>query len=170
MIYTMFLLGGQLKETMLNYYPQMKSDKPPYTLDSTSRFEYQKPQLHGNLKNNTSRYGCNTWRHVPAIGAGAYQRDLTSKSESCVSYDPPKKTYFICQSNHSHLQFFIMVYNVMSLKSFAVPNISHRTPVFQRNSSTIYSDEFTDKSENVSFLYSFSFSCLFGGFLCAHKL
>ncbi|XP_065058142.1 testis-expressed protein 26-like isoform X2 [Rhopilema esculentum] len=59
----------QMQESLKNFYPTMKSDKPPYTLDSTKRFDYQQPQRHGSLKNNTSRYGCNARRQVPARGA-----------------------------------------------------------------------------------------------------
>ena len=66
----LFHLDNDMKEKLQDFYPTMKSDKPPYTLDSTSRFEYQQPQLHGNLKNSTTRYGCNSRRQNPAIGAG----------------------------------------------------------------------------------------------------
>ena len=59
-----------MQESLKNFYPTMKSDKPLYTLDSTKRFDYQQPQRHGSLKNNTSRYGCNARRQVPARGAG----------------------------------------------------------------------------------------------------
>ena len=47
-----------------------KLNKPRYSLDSTTRDVYQMPKINGNLKNNTTRYGCNSLKHVPATGAG----------------------------------------------------------------------------------------------------
>ena len=60
----------QVQTALEGCYPISKAEKAPFTLDSTSRFEYQPPCLHENLKNNTLRYGCNTRKNVPALGAG----------------------------------------------------------------------------------------------------
>ena len=59
-----------MEEAMANISPGVKSNKPPHKLDSTKRIDYQNPQRHGNLKNNTSRYGCNSLKHIPATGVG----------------------------------------------------------------------------------------------------
>uniref|UniRef100_A0A6P8I992 Uncharacterized protein LOC116297566 n=1 Tax=Actinia tenebrosa TaxID=6105 RepID=A0A6P8I992_ACTTE len=43
--------------------------KPPYTLDSTTRHTYQKPDVRAELKCNLSRYGCNKNKYKPTVGA-----------------------------------------------------------------------------------------------------
>ncbi|KAK3701732.1 hypothetical protein QZH41_018895 [Actinostola sp. cb2023] len=44
--------------------------KPPYTLDSTSRYSYQKPDVYNELQCNLSRYGCNKNKYKATMGAG----------------------------------------------------------------------------------------------------
>ena len=44
--------------------------RPPYTLDSTARYSYQKPVLKDELMGNNSRYGCNRNKYQPAVGSG----------------------------------------------------------------------------------------------------
>jgi len=44
--------------------------KPPYTLDSTSRYSYQTPAVKSELSENLSRrFGCNKNKYKPAVGA-----------------------------------------------------------------------------------------------------
>jgi len=59
--------GARMEEAIAN--TNERSNKPRYSLDSTTRDVYQKPQRNGNLKNNTTRYGCNSLKHIPATGA-----------------------------------------------------------------------------------------------------
>lgn len=44
--------------------------KPPYTLNTTSRYSYQAPALKGEMSENLSRFGCNKNKYKPAVGAG----------------------------------------------------------------------------------------------------
>ncbi|XP_013421037.1 testis-expressed protein 26 [Lingula anatina] len=41
----------------------------PFTLDSSTRYSYQQPNQQPELQGNTSRYGCNRNKLVPASGA-----------------------------------------------------------------------------------------------------
>lgn len=68
--YNIWFLGVRMEEAIANISPDVKSNKPPRKLDSTNRLDYQNPQRHGNLKNNTSRYGCNSLKHISATGVG----------------------------------------------------------------------------------------------------
>ncbi|XP_070553251.1 testis-expressed protein 26-like [Ptychodera flava] len=43
-------------------------EKIPYTLDSTTRYTYQAPRQPKELQENSSRFGCNTKRHLVATG------------------------------------------------------------------------------------------------------
>ena len=43
----------------------------PYTLNSTMRFSYQYPRQPADiLRSNTTRFGCNSNKHIPASGIG----------------------------------------------------------------------------------------------------
>ena len=43
----------------------------PYSLNSTMRFSYQFPKQPADiLKSNTTRFGCNSKKHIPASGIG----------------------------------------------------------------------------------------------------
>ena len=44
--------------------------KPPYTLDSTSRYSYQIPAAKSELSESLTRFGCNKHKYKPAVGAG----------------------------------------------------------------------------------------------------
>jgi len=44
--------------------------KPPYTLDSTTRYSYQAPAVKSEMSRNLTRFGCNKKKYKPAIGAG----------------------------------------------------------------------------------------------------
>jgi len=46
-----------------------KLDKPPYTLDSTVRYDFQVPVLKPEFAGNMTRYGCNKNKYRPAVGA-----------------------------------------------------------------------------------------------------
>eukprot|EP00112_Aurelia_sp_Birch-Aquarium-sp1_P002733 Seg1303.10 transcript_id=Seg1303.10/GoldUCD/mRNA.D3Y31 product="Testis-expressed protein 26" protein_id=Seg1303.10/GoldUCD/D3Y31 len=59
----------QISDSLRILIPTVDADKAPYTLDSTTRYQYQRPERHDNLKNNTSRYGCNLMKKVPSVGA-----------------------------------------------------------------------------------------------------
>ena len=65
----LYVVGVRMDEPKLNI-PLLNSVKPPYTLDSTKRIDYQQPQVRVDLKNNTTKYGCNSLKHIPATGAG----------------------------------------------------------------------------------------------------
>ncbi|XP_020629597.1 uncharacterized protein LOC110066695 isoform X2 [Orbicella faveolata] len=43
--------------------------KPPYTLDSTTRYTYQTPAVKSELAGNLTRFGCNKNKYKPAVGA-----------------------------------------------------------------------------------------------------
>jgi len=43
--------------------------KPPYTLDSTTRYSYQAPAVKSEMSRNLTRFGCNKKKYKPAIGA-----------------------------------------------------------------------------------------------------
>ena len=44
----------------------------PYTLDSSTRYSFQKPDQTQELKGQTTRYGSNKQKHVSALGVGEY--------------------------------------------------------------------------------------------------
>jgi len=52
-----------------NFITHVKKHMPPHTLSSTVRVDYQTPETDlGNLQGNTTRYGCNAKKVIPAIG------------------------------------------------------------------------------------------------------
>jgi len=52
-----------------NFVTYVQKHIPPKTLNSTVRVDYQAPENDlGNLQGNTTRYGCNSKKVVPAIG------------------------------------------------------------------------------------------------------
>ena len=48
----------------------LKIEKPPHTLDSTVRYDFQVPVQKPELEGNLSKYNCNRNKYRPAIGAG----------------------------------------------------------------------------------------------------
>lgn len=50
--------------------------KPPYTLDSTTRYTYQTPVVKSELAGNLTRFGCNKNKYKPAVGAGMSEERL----------------------------------------------------------------------------------------------
>lgn len=50
--------------------------KPPYTLDSTTRYTYQTPAVKSELAGNLTRFGCNKNKYKPAVGAGMSEERL----------------------------------------------------------------------------------------------
>ena len=54
--------------------------KPPHTLDSTSRYTYQIPVVRDELSGNFTRFGCNSNKYKPAVGAGGSEKKNTGWS------------------------------------------------------------------------------------------
>ena len=63
------LLGVQMQHVFEgDLVPRV--EKPPHTLDSTVRYDFQVPVLKPEFAGNLTRYGCNKNKYRPAVGAG----------------------------------------------------------------------------------------------------